>query len=141
MSILDLFNQVEARLKQIAESLEQVREVTISEPALEHGFKTPRVFVWIREGESAPVTISGDKRRHVWKFEYVIDVVAADPSRAYEQVKSIAWELYNRVMDDRTLGGLVLRADPASRFLRVEAPSERAYVHRWIMEVTVIVER
>jgi len=137
---LELFNQVENRLKQIAESLNMVRQVSVAEPSLEEGFRSPRVFVWIREGESSPSTISANKRRHVWRFEYVIDVVSARPEAAYDQVKQIAWALYDAVMNDRTLGGLVLRADPATRFYRVEVPSERAYGHRWIMYVDVVVE-
>ncbi|RLI10262.1 hypothetical protein DRO33_05745, partial [Candidatus Bathyarchaeota archaeon] len=58
----------------------------------------------------------------------------------YNQVKETAWSLYDAIMNDRTLGGLVLRADPAPRFFRVEVPTERAYGHRWVMYVDVIVE-
>ena len=137
---LNLFNQVEQKLKEIAENVSGVKQVSVAEPSLEEGFRSPRIFVWIREGESAPSTISANKRRHLWRFEYVIDVVSARPETAYNQVKEIAWSLYDAIMSDRTLGGLVLRADPASRFFRVEVPSEREYGHRWVMYVDVIVE-
>lgn len=140
MSVLDLFNQVELKLKQIAEQIAEVREVTVSEQSLSEGFKTPRVFVWIREGESQPATIGGEKRRHRWRFEYVIDVVMASAESAYDMVKRIAWSLYNLLMNNRTLDGLVLNVDPAARFFRIESPSERVYGHRWVMYVDVYVE-
>ncbi|MEM4497305.1 MAG: hypothetical protein QW692_00580 [Nitrososphaerota archaeon] len=139
-SSLEKFNLVEQKLKEIAESIEKVRQVSIAEPSPSEPFRSPRVFVWIREGEAKPITISGNVMRHVWRFEYIIDVASASPLTAYETVKEIAWQLYNKVMDDRTLGGLVLRADPAARFYRVEVPTERGYGHRWVMLVEVTVD-
>ena len=50
MSLESLFDEVERALASIAESVEGVEEVSISEPSLSRGFKSPRVFVWIREG-------------------------------------------------------------------------------------------
>lgn len=139
-SSLEKFNQIEQKLKEIAESVEKVRHVSVSEPSPSEPFRSPRVFVWIREGEARPITISGNMMRHVWRFEYVIDVVSASPSVAYEITKEIAWQLYNKIMEDRTLGGLALRADPAARFYRVEIPTERGYGHRWVMFVEVMVD-
>lgn len=140
MQSLEKFNQVEGKLAEIAKSIEAVRQVDVAEPSPGEGFRSPRVFVWIREGESRPLTISGEVRRHVWRFEYVIDVVSGNPKHAYEAVKEIAWELYEKIMDDRTLGGLVSRADPSARFFRVEIPGERSYGHRWVMLVEVTVD-
>lgn len=137
---LEKFNQVEQKLKEIAESVEKVRQVSVSEPSPSEPFRSPRVFVWIREGEARPLTISGNVMRHVWRFEYVIDVASANPEIAYGDVKEIAWQLYMKIMDNRTLDGLVLRADPAARFYRVEVPTERGYGHRWVMIVEVVVD-
>ena len=133
-----LFNYVEEALTSIAEEIEGVEEVTVSEPSLQRGFKSPRIFVWIRDGEMKDVTIGG-RRMHSWRFEYVIDAVSGDSARAYSQAKRIMWELYSKIMNDRSLGGLVRDAKPI-RFERIEAPSEKVYGHRIYLVVEVIVE-
>ncbi len=138
MSLESLFDEVERALASIAESVEGVEEVSVSEPSLSRGFKSPRIFVWIREGEMRDLTIGG-RRMHVWRFEYVIDCVSGDPSTAYDQAKKIMWTLYSEVMKDRSLGGLVKDAKPVG-FERVEAPSASAYGHRIYMLVEVLVE-
>ncbi|HDD56676.1 MAG TPA: hypothetical protein ENG18_01485 [Nitrososphaeria archaeon] len=138
MSLEKLFNDVEEALTSIAEEIEGVEEVTVSEPSLQRGFKSPRIFVWIRDGEMKDVTIGG-RRMHSWRFEYVIDAVSGDSARAYSQAKRIMWELYSKIMNDRSLGGLVRDAKPI-RFERIEAPSEKVYGHRIYLVVEVIVE-
>jgi len=85
-----LFNDVEEALASIARSVGGVEEVTVSEPSLQHGFKSPRIFVWIRDGEMRDITIGG-RRIHSWRFEYVIDAVSGDSARAYSQAKRIMW--------------------------------------------------
>ncbi len=138
MDLESLFDEVEQALASIAEKVEEVEEVSVSEPSLSRGFKSPRVFVWIRDGEMKDVTIGG-RRMHLWRFEYVIDCVSGDPSTAYAQVKEIMWKIYSGVMGDRSLGGLVKDAKPVA-FERVEAPSTSAYGHRVYMLVEVVVE-
>lgn len=138
MDIEEVFGGVEGALAPIARRIKGIEEVSISEPSLERGFKSPRVFIWIRDGEMVDVTIGG-KRRHVWRFEYVIDAVSGDPSVAYSQAKKIMWAIYSEIMRDRSLGGLVRDARPMS-FERVEAPSTSAYGHRIYLVVEVIVE-
>ena len=138
MSIEELFDKVENVLLSIAEGVEGVEEVSVSEPSLERGFKSPRVFIWIRDGEMRDVTIGG-RRMHSWRFEYVIDAVSGDPRIAYEQVKRIMWRIYSEIMSDRSLGGLVKDARPIG-FERVEASSGKAYGHRIYLLVEVLVE-
>ncbi|MEM2188382.1 MAG: hypothetical protein QW692_01065 [Nitrososphaerota archaeon] len=137
MRLAELFDEVERALASIARSVEGVEEVTVSEPSLERGFKSPRVFVWIRDGEIRDMTIGG-RRIHIWRFEYVIDCVSGDPSAAYADAKRILWSIYSRIMADRRLGGLVEDARPME-FERVEAPSRSAYGHRFYMLVEVMV--
>ncbi|MCD6421415.1 MAG: hypothetical protein J7L17_03285 [Thaumarchaeota archaeon] len=138
MNVETLFNEVERALASIAERIEGVEEVSVSEPSLSRGFKSPRVFVWIRDGEMRDVTIGG-RRMHLWRFEYVIDAVSGDPEAAYAQVKRIMWGIYAELMSDRSLGGLVKDAKPVG-FERVEAPSETAYGHRMYLVVEVVAE-
>jgi len=138
MDLETLFGEVEEALASIAEGIEGVEEISVSEPSLDRGFKSPRVFVWIRDGEMRDMTIGG-RRRHVWRFEYVIDAVSGDPSIAYSQVKRIMWAIYSEIMRDRSLGGLVRDARPIA-FERIEAPSSSAYGHRLYMLVEVVVE-
>ena len=139
MDLKTLFDAVEQALASIAEEVEGVEEVSISEPSLSRGFESPRVFVWIRDGEIRDVTIGGGRRMHLWRFEYVIDCVSGDPSAAYAQAKKIMWEIYSEIMGDRSLGGLVKDARPVV-FERIEAPSTSAYGHRVYMLVEVVVE-
>ena len=134
---LEAFNLVEERLKELAESVDGVAQVSVAET---ESFHSPRVFVWVREGSSEDSGISGSKRVHLWRFEYVIDVVHPDPSTAYQEVKRIHWELYQKLMEDRRLGGLVSSLEPASYFRREEVPSSQGYGHRWVMQVDVAVE-
>ena len=138
MDLEFLFEEVEEALASIARRIGGVEEVSVSEPSLERGFKSPRVFVWIRNGEIMDVTVGG-RRQHIWRFEYVIDAVSGDPSIAYSQAKKIMWAIYSEIMNDRSLGGLVRDARPIS-FERVEAPSTSAYGHRIYLVVEVIVE-
>ncbi len=137
MSVEELFNRVEERLKSLAESIQGVRQVSVAETG---SFHSPRVFVWIRDGESIDSTITGRKRIHRWRFEYVIDVVHPDPQKAYMEVKRIHWSLYDRLMEDRTLGGVAARVEPSAEFFREEVPAEKGYGHRWVMRVEVVVE-
>ena len=134
-----MFDEVEKALAEIAEKVEGVEEVSVSEPSLSRGFKSPRVFVWIRDGEVRYLTISGGRRLHTWRFEYVIDAVSGDPSIAYQQAKKIMWRICSEIEKDRSLGGLVRDAKPIS-FERAEAPSESAYGHRIYLLVEVTVE-
>ncbi len=134
---LTLFNQVEEKLREMAESIQNVAQVSVAET---ESFQSPRVFVWIREGRSEDTGISGFKRLHIWRFEYVVDVVHPDPAAAYQEVKRIHWELYQRLMEDRTLGGLVSSLQPASYFRREELQPTQGYGHRWVMQVDVSVE-
>jgi len=138
MGLRELFEDVEEALASIAKEVEGVEEVSISEPSLSRGFKSPRVFIWIRDGETRELTISG-KKLHLWRFEYVIDAVSADPRIAYSDAKRIMWSIYERIEADKSLGGLVREAKPI-RFERVEAPSPEAYGHRIYMLVEVLVE-
>ncbi len=133
----ELFNTVEERLKTIAEGVPGVRQVSVAET---ESFHSPRVFVWVRNGESVDSTITGRRRLHRWRFEYVIDVIHPDPQKAYSEVKRIHWSLYGKLMEDRTLGGLVDRVEPSAEFYREEVPAERGYGHRWVMRVEVVVE-
>ena len=128
MNVEELFNAVEERLKEIAESVEGVKQVSVAETK---SFHSPRVFVWIREGESRDSTITGRRRIHRWRFEYVVDVLHPDPQKAYMEVKRIHWSLYEKLMQDRTLGGLVLRVDPSSEFMREELPADEVIHFSW----------
>lgn len=133
----ELFNAVEERLREIAESVQGVAQVSVAET---ESFQSPRVFVWVREGRSEDAGIAGSKRLHRWRFEYVIDVVHPDPSTAYREVKRIHWELYDKLAEDRSLGGVAAAVEPASYFRREEVPSTQGYGHRWVMQVDVVVE-
>ena len=137
MNTLEKFNQIEARLIEIAKTIPDVMDVTAAE---EYTFRSPRVYVWIRMGESKYATISGTKRDFRIRFEYVIDVVHPNREEAYSTVKKIAWSLYDKLMEDRTLGGLVRDIEPSSGFLRETLPVEEGYGHRWRMFVDVEVE-
>jgi len=137
MATLEKFNQIEEKLIEIARSIPDVMDVTAAE---EYSFRSPRVFVWIRMGESRDLTVSGTKREFRIRFEYVIDVVHPNRETAYETVKKIAWSLYDKLMEDRTLGGLARNVDPAPGFLRETLPVEEGYGHRWRMFVDVEVE-
>lgn len=133
-----LFTDVENALAAVAEEIDEVEEVSVSEPSLRRGFKSPRVFVWIRDGEIRELTLGG-RTIHLWRFEYVIDAVSGDPAAAYSQAKKIMWKIYSKLMSDRSLGGLVRDVRPVS-FERIEAPSEQAYGHRIYLLVEVTVE-
>ena len=137
MTTLEAFNQIEAKLIEIAKSIPEVREVTAAET---YKFRSPRVYVWIREGESRDATISGTKRSFRIRFEYVIDVVHPNPEQAYNLAKQIAWSLHDALMQNRTLDGLVRDVQPSAYFFKEDIPTDQGFGQRWIMYVDVEVE-
>jgi len=136
-STLETFNKIEQKLLEIAKRIPQVAEATVAET---YKFRSPRVYVWVREGESRDITISGSRRSFRIRFEYVIDVVHPNPEQAYSLAKQIAWSLYDNLMQDRTLGGLVRDVQPAAYFFKDEIPTDQGFGQRWVMYADVEVE-
>jgi len=136
-STLNAFNQIEQKLLEIAKSIPEVVEVTAAET---YKFRSPRIYVWIREGESRDATISGTKRTFRIRFEYVIDVVHPNPEKAYSLAKQIAWTLHDKLMQNRTLGGLVRDVQPSAYFFKEDIPTDQGFGQRWIMYVDVEVD-
>lgn len=137
MGTIDKFNEVERRLEEIAKSLGYATSPSDTLDVY------PRILIWVRRGRSSDVKVGGEVRQHSWIFEYVIQTMSADQRHAYEEAKRIHWEIYDRIMSDRTLGikGFRVFASPAIEFERVtlQQDKDRA-IQIWIQRVEVMVE-
>jgi len=144
MTIKTKFERIQQALENIAKELiteNKIKSVGIAEFARPPLF--PAVLVWIRRGESKDVKVAGTEKLHVWRFEYVILTRAGTSREAYDSAMDIMFTLYEKIINNRTLGitDFSVEATPAPTFERYESEGQGGqYAHIVVMAIDVRVE-
>lgn len=96
--------------------LKEVQRVVYGESARLGSLQMPAI--WIIPEPYIPVVVGGKTAEHPIRFNLVAFVKDNEPERGLERAQDLAFTVYDVIMQDRTLGGIVFditptRVDPA----------------------------
>jgi hypothetical protein len=131
------FNQVENALITLLESIPGLGgRVSVGEHVEKPDF--PRATIYAERVQVRESTIAGKRMTHYWTFIIVIDHISGDYHEGYAKMKELFWQVYEKIMNDRTLGlGGDVFVTPATDSRLERAFAEKGYGFSWWIEVVV----
>jgi hypothetical protein len=134
---LEKFNQVENALITLLASIPGLGgRVSVGEHVEKPDF--PRATIYAERVQVRESTIAGKRMTHYWTFIIVIDHISGDYREGYAKMKELFWQVYEKIMTDRTLGlGGDVFATPAMDSRLERAFAEKGYGFSWWIEVVV----
>lgn len=133
---LEKFNQVEAALKNLLESIPELEgrvDIGIYSPRSQY----PRAIIRAERLEMDEINLSGGVLEHNWHFIIVIEHVAGAADEGYAKMKKLIWDVYNAIMRNRTLG-VGVHATPVEALLEHRS-EEKKFMFSWTFELVVTV--